>query len=328
MTSLQRPIGSGFDARSTAGDVLSGLDLSGRTALVTGGGSGLGLETTRALAGAGATVIVPARDPDAAIAATRGIAGVEVDALDLADLASVERFAGSVVRSGRPLDLVIAGAGVMACPEARVGPGWEAQLATNHLGHHALVNHLIPVLTPGRARVVLVSSAGHFLSGIRWDDLHFDRGYDRWEAYAQSKTAVALTAVQLAALGRAHGIAAFSVHPGSVLTPLQRHISREEQLELGWIDRDGERAAGFKTPQQGAATTLWAATAAGIEALSGAYCQDCDVAAPAVDDDMLRGGVKPWATDPDDAARLWALSASMTGVDAFSERTRCAGAAT
>lgn len=317
MTPSQRPIGSGFDAESTATDVLAGVDLSGHTAVVTGGASGLGLETTRALAGAGATVIVPARDAHAAVEATRGIPAVEADRLDLADLGSVERFASGVLRSGRRVDLLVANAGIMACPETRVGPGWEAQLAINHIGHHALINHLAPVL--GGARVVLVSSAGQFLSGIRWHDLHFDRGYDRWEAYAQSKTAVALTAVHLAEIGRSRDVSAFAVHPGSILTPLQRHVPLAEQLELGWVDSEGRRAEGFKTPEQGAATAVWAATAPGLERLAGAYCQDCDVASPAVDDDMLTGGVKPWAVDPDDAARLWARTSALTGTDGFSE---------
>lgn len=318
MTALaQHPIGSGFDAHSTADDVLAGIDLTGRTALVTGGGSGLGLETVRSLVGAGAHVVVGCRRVEAAERALVGVPSTEVAEVDLGDLRSVERFADRYLNGGRPLDLVIASAGIMACPQTRVGDGWEAQFATNHLGHYALVSRLLPALVPGRSRVVMVSSAGHFLSGIRWDDPQFAQGYDRWLAYGQSKTANALFAVQLAALGAARGIAAFSVHPGSILTPLQRHVPRDEQVRLGWIDEQGRPAAGFKTPPQGAATAVWAATAPRLDALSGVYCQDCDVAAIATDDDMLRGGVKPWAIDPGEAARLWDLSAELAGLDAF-----------
>ncbi|WP_020673448.1 SDR family NAD(P)-dependent oxidoreductase [Amycolatopsis nigrescens] len=316
MTAEQHKIGSGFGAQSTAGDVLAGVDLSACTALVTGGYSGLGLETTRALALAGARVIVPARRPAAAEDALRGMPGTEVGELDLADLESVRVFADRFLDTGRTLDIVINGAGIMACPETRVGPGWEAHFATNHLGHFALVNRLRPALDG--ARVVSVASSGHFLAGIRWDDLQFRRGYDRWLAYAQSKTANALFAVHLDALGADAGLHAFAVHPGSILTPLQRHIPHHEQVAQGWIGQDGEPAAGFKTPAQGAATAVWAATSPLLENHGGAYCQDCDLAEPASTDDMLVGGVKPWATDAAEAARLWALSSELTGLDAFS----------
>ena len=178
-----------------------GQDLSGKTAIVTGGYSGLGLETTKALAYAGARVIVTARRPDVAREALLGLDEVEVQALDLAELACVRRFAEAFSASRRRADIVINNAGVMACPETRVGPGWEAQFATNHLGHYALVNLLWPSLADD-ARVVAVSSAGHHYSAIRWDDVQFERGYDKWLAYAQSKTANALFAIQLDALGR------------------------------------------------------------------------------------------------------------------------------
>ncbi|MCO5996792.1 SDR family NAD(P)-dependent oxidoreductase [Actinoallomurus rhizosphaericola] len=318
MTAKQQRIGSGFGARSTAGDVLAGMDLSGRTALVTGGYSGLGLEITRALSGAGAHVIVPARRRAAAETALRDLPRTEVRELDLADLESVRMFAERILETGRTLDLVIANAGIMACPETRVGPGWEAHFATNHLGHFALVNRIRPALAPGRARVVSVASSGHFLSGVRWHDVHFREGYDRWLAYAQSKTANALFAAHLNELGADDGLRAFAVHPGSILTPLQRHVPREEQIAQGWIDPEGRPAEGFKTPEQGAATAVWAATSPLLDAHGGAYCQDCDIAEPATTDDMLIGGVKPWAVDPDEAARLWVLSSELTGVDAFS----------
>lgn len=253
MTTAQHKIGSGFDARSTADDVLAGIDLSGRLALVTGGYSGLGLETTRALTRAGARVVVPARRPETAREALADVEGVEVDALDLGDLESVRAFADRFLASGRVLDIVIDNAGIMACPETRVGPGWEAQFATNHLGHFALVNRLWPAIEPGGARVVSVSSRGHHFAGIRWDDVHWQRGYDKWEAYGQAKTANVLFAVHLDRLGRDKGVRAFSLHPGAIFTPLQRHIPVAEQIERGWRDAEGNLAdlAGVKTPEQG-----------------------------------------------------------------------------
>ncbi|MFV2118152.1 SDR family NAD(P)-dependent oxidoreductase [Streptomyces sp. Act-28] len=316
MTTRQRKIGTPFGAHSTADDVLAGVDLSGTTALVTGGYSGLGLETTRALARAGAHVVVPARRPVAAEEALRDIRGVEVHELDLADPASIRTFSDRFLETGRTLDTVIGNAGVMACSRTHVGPGWEAHFAINHLGHFALVNRLRPCLTAG-SRVVAVTSAGHFLSDIRWDDVHFRTGYDHWLAYAQSKTANALFALHLDRLGAASGLRAFAVHPGSILTPLQRHVPREEWPAHGWVTPDGRPADGFKTPRQGAATAVWAATSALLDGHGGAYCQDCDIADPADTDDMLVGGVKPWATDAASAARLWRLSAELTGVDAF-----------
>ncbi|APU18003.1 MULTISPECIES: oxidoreductase [Actinoalloteichus] len=317
MTTRQQKIGTGLGAHSTADDVLAQIDLTGTTALVTGGYSGLGLATSRALVRAGAHVIVPARRPAAAEAALRDLPRTEVHALDLADLDSVRVFAERVLESGRPLDLLINGAGVMACPQSSVGAGWEAHFAINHLGHFALVNRLRPALTSSGSRVVTVASSGHFLSDIRWTDLHFRAGYDRWLAYAQSKTANALFAVHLDRLGSDLGLNSFAVHPGSILTPLQRHIPRSQWFEQGWVTSDGEPVAGFKTPEQGAATAVWAATSPLLGDRGGAYCQDCDVAEPATSDDMLVGGVKPWAIDPAAAERLWTLSSELTGLDAF-----------
>lgn len=316
MTTHQHRIGSGFGASSTAQDVLQGIDLGGKLALVTGGYSGLGLETVRALTGAGARVVVPARRPAAAREAVGDIDGVEVDELDLSDLASVRGFAERFRASGRRLDIVINNAAIMACPETRVGPGWEAQFATNHLGHYALVNHLWPAVAPG-ARVVSVSSRGHHRSAIRWDDVHFTHGYDKWQAYGQAKTANALFAVHLDRLASASGVRAFALHPGGILTPLQRHLSREEMVGYGWVDTDGNPIGdSFKTPQQGAATQVWAATSPQLAGVGGVYCEDCDIAEIADDSDS-GSGVRTYAVDPEQAARLWRLSAELTGVDAF-----------
>ncbi|MEU8825150.1 SDR family NAD(P)-dependent oxidoreductase [Streptomyces sp. NPDC048636] len=317
-TTPQHKTGSGFGARSTADDVLAGIDLTGRLALVTGGYSGLGVETTRALTKAGARVVVPARRVDVAQQNLAGIDGVEVDELDLGDLDSVRAFAERFLASGRTLDIVIDSAAIMACPETRVGPGWEAQFATNHLGHFALVNRLWPAIEPGGARVVSVSSTGHHTSPIRWDDVHWRHGYDKWEAYGQAKTANALFAVELDRLGKDRGVRAFSLHPGGILTPLQRHLPKQEMVERGWIDEDGTplNPEGFKTPQQGAATQVWAATSPQLNGMGGVYLENCDIAEPAPADGA-RVGVKEWATDPEQATRLWALSAELTGVDAF-----------
>jgi NAD(P)-dependent dehydrogenase (short-subunit alcohol dehydrogenase family) len=318
MKTPQTKIDSGFGARSTAVDVLRGIGLTGRLAIVTGGYSGLGLETTRALAGAGARVVVPARRPDAARDAVADLPGVEVDALDLGDLASVRAFADRFLATGRGVDILINNAGIMACPETRLGPGWEAQFATNHLGHHALTNLLWPALArDGGARVLSVSSAGHHNSPIRWDDVQFTRGYDKWLAYGQSKTANVLFAVHLDTLGAASGVRAFALHPGGILTPLQRHLTTAEMVAAGWIDEDGnELPPEFKTPEQGASTQVWAATSPRLAGLGGVYCEDCDIAGPAAEG-APRPGVRDYAIDPAEAARLWALSAELTGVDAF-----------
>ncbi|MFD5405515.1 MULTISPECIES: SDR family NAD(P)-dependent oxidoreductase [Streptomyces] len=318
MSTAQHKIGSGFGAHSTADDVLAGVDLSGKLAIVTGGYSGLGLETTKALVKAGARVVVPARRPDTAKEALAGLDGVEQDVLDLGDLDSVRAFAERFLASGRTVDLVIDNAGIMACPETRVGPGWEAQFATNHLGHFALVNHLWPAIEPGGARVVSVSSRAHHFSGMRWDDVHWRTGYDKWQAYGQAKTANVLFAVHLDKLGAERGVRAFSLHPGGILTPLQRHLPKAEMVERGWIDEQGNalNPSGFKSPEQGAATQVWAATSPQLDGMGGVYLEDCDIAEPAVDGDQS-GGVRAWATDPEQAARLWTLSAELTGVNAF-----------
>ncbi|MDX6569199.1 MAG: hypothetical protein QOH15_1777 [Gaiellales bacterium] len=320
MRTPQHPIGSGFGYRSTAAEVIDGIDLSNRLAIVTGGYSGLGTETVKALVGAGAHVVVPARRRATAEEALDGVSGIEIDELDLGDQASVRSFAERFLASGRSLDLLINNAGIMALPETRVGPGWEAQFATNHLGHYALTNLLWPrLVAAGGARVVALSSRGHKRSGIRFDDLMFERGYDRWEAYGQSKSANSLFAVQLDALGADAGVRAFAVHPGPIMTPLQRHLSPEFLKEAGWVDEEGNLSERFKTPEQGAATATWAATSPRLAGMGGVYCENCDIA-----DETIAGsptaeesGVDAHAIDPEIASRLWAVSAELTGVNAF-----------
>lgn len=321
-TTPQHKLPSGFGAQTTATEVLAGIDLAGRLAIVTGGYSGLGIETVAALSAAGAQVIVPARRPEVARGAleARGLGSVEVDDLDLSDLDSVRAFADRFLASGRSVDILINNAAIMAAPEARVGDGWESQFATNHLGHYVLTNLLWPALTlGGGARVIALSSTGHKLTGIRFDDPQFTTGYDKWLAYGQAKTANSLFAVQLDKLGAGHGVRAFAVHPGGIMTELQRHLPREEMIAAGWMTADGTPHERFKTPEQGAATSAWAATSPMLAGRGGVYCEDCDIAEFTVPDspEARIAGVNPHAVDPDAAARLWAYSAELTGVDAF-----------
>lgn len=313
----QVPVHSRFGAQSTGAEVLAAVDLQGKVAVVTGGYSGIGLETVRALAGRGAKVIVPARDPAKASTALASLAGqVEIADMDLGDVASVGRFAKDVNASHTRLDLLINNAGIMACPERRLAPGWESQFGTNHLGHFALARGLLNLLqqTAG-ARVVALSSTGHKISAIRWDDIQFvNSPYEKWQAYGQSKTANALFANALSRRLRPSGGHAFSVHPGGIFTPLQRHLSLKEQVRLGWLNADGSPSelakAGFKSTEQGCATTLWAATSAALAGKPGVYCEDCDIAAPtsAGSPHARYRGVEAYACDAAAAERLWELS--------------------
>lgn len=319
MSDPQTPLNSGFGWRSSATDVLAGINLNGKLAIVTGGHSGLGLETTRALAHAGAQVLVLARTPETARQALADLPNVELDQLDLADLSSVRGCAERFVASGRKADLVICNAAVMANPETRVGNGWESQFGTNHLGHYALINLLWPAIASG-ARVVSLSSLGHHFSPMRWDDVQFESGYDKWLAYGQSKTAIALFAKQLDTLGQAKGVRAFSVHPGKIYTPLQRHMDMTEMTALGWLNDQGEVIdPTFKTALQGAATTVWAATSPLLEGKGGLYCEDCNVAVRDDSSEPTDTGVRSYAIDPEQAARLWQLSAELTGINAFAQ---------
>ncbi|MCU6481615.1 NAD(P)-dependent dehydrogenase (short-subunit alcohol dehydrogenase family) [Arthrobacter silviterrae] len=317
----QQPIGSGWGHDTEAAEVLDGVDLAGCDAIVTGGYSGLGLETVRALADAGARVVVPARRPAHArtVLAEAGLGSVEVRAMDLGDQQSVKAFARGYVDSGRSLDILVNNAAIMACPETRVGPGWEAQFATNHLGHFTLTNGLWPALADGGARVVSLSSTGHKRSGIHFDDPQFTHGYDKWEAYGQAKTANSLFAVELDRLGRDHGVRAFAVNPGGIMTGLQRHLAREEMVAAGWMDESGTLRQGFKTPKQGAATSVWAATSAELDGKGGVYCEDCDIARPTDPESPLARfvGVDAHAVDSESARKLWELSAKLTRVNAL-----------
>lgn len=321
MSELQHPLPSGFGFHTTADEVLNDVDLRDRFAIVTGGYSGIGLETTRALVARGAHVLVPVRRrqvAEEALAPLRLGDRVTLDELDLADLDSVKAFADRVLARKRPIDLLIDNAGIMACPLTRVAHGWEAQFATNHLGHYALTNRLFPGLAGHDARVISLSSRGHHRGDVRFDDPMFERGdYDKWQAYGQAKTANVLFAVELDRLAKSAGVRAFAVHPGGILTPLTRHIPLEEAVAGGWKLPDGSPNPSFKAKsvEQGAATTCWAATSRQLDGLGGVYCEDVDVSS--IVHEAGASGVRPYAIDPERATRLWALSAKLTGVNAF-----------
>lgn len=311
----QKPVDSPFGRHSEPHEVLAGIDLKGKVAIVTGGYSGIGLETVRALAAAGAAVTVPARDTEKANAALAGMPGdIRIALMDLADIASVKRFALGFASDNTALDLLINNAGVMACPEMRVGPGWELQFGTNHMGHFALATTLLPLIQrTENARVVALSSTGHKLSAIRWDDPNWtDGSYDKWKAYGQSKTANSLFALGMNARLKESGGEAFAVHPGGIFTPLQRHLPTEEMIVLGWLNEQGEISDGaramFKTPSQGCTTTLWAATSPLLDGKGGVYCEDCNIAALSGEQPVRYRDVEPHAVDQDSAERLWEMS--------------------
>jgi NAD(P)-dependent dehydrogenase (short-subunit alcohol dehydrogenase family) len=316
MPTPQAPITSGYGMRTEAREALGGSRLDGKVAIVTGGYSGIGLETTRALADAGATVIVPARTPEKARAALAGIANVEQASLDLADPASIEAFADAFIASGRKLDILINNAAIMASPLMRDAHGYEAQFATNHLGHFHLTARLWPALKRGGgARVVALSSIGHRICPPDLEDPSFERTeYNKWIAYGRAKSANALFAIGLDRRGEPHAVRAFAVHPGGIMTDLQRYMPEEEKRAMGWIDENGRLNDRFKTTSQGAATTVWCATNAQLEGKGGVYCEDCDIAVPVPADAKEFHGVRPWAVDPVLAEELWALSERMTGV--------------
>ncbi|MEM0987189.1 MAG: oxidoreductase [Pseudomonadota bacterium] len=314
----QTPIGSGFHAKSTAREVVSGTDLTGKRAVVTGGYSGIGLETVRALAEAGATVTVPARRPEIAREALSALPGnVTVAAMDLGDLDSVRSFANDYLSRAPSLDMLINNAGIMANPIARLGPGWESQFGTNHLGHFELARCLAPALKAADgARVIALSSTAHHLTDIHWDDPHFrNHDYDKWQAYGQAKTANSLFAVGLDQAWQGDGVRGFAVHPGGIFTPLQRHLPLEEMVALGWKNADGsipeQVKAIFKTPEQGASTSVWAATSPTLDGKGGVYCEDADIAALATDPDARYSGVRAYAVDLEAAQRLWRMSEAM-----------------
>lgn len=316
MSILQQPLSTPFGAATTAAEVMAGVDLSGQLAVVTGGYSGLGLVTTKALAEAGAEVIVPARDLSRARAALAGVDNVSTMEMDLICPASVRGFSESIV--DRPISLLINCAGIMASPLARDADGHESQFAVNHLGHFRLTCGLWPALVAsGNSRVVSMSSRGHQIAGVNFDDVDFlRRPYDKWIAYGQSKTANALFAISLDRRGKDQGVRAFSLHPGQIMTELARHLDSDEINAFDVYDENGRQKVapevGLKTPEQGAATGLWCATSQQLDRLGGVYCEDCNIASRN-DSEVGRKGVAQWAADPEYAERLWTLSEQWTG---------------
>ncbi|HZR83386.1 MAG TPA: SDR family NAD(P)-dependent oxidoreductase [Candidatus Binatia bacterium] len=305
---------SASGAATTTDDVLRGVDLCGRLAVVTGASGGLGLETARALAAAGAAVVLAARDREKTAAALRALADGGIPAarlataeLDLASLASVRRCAAAILAAHPRIDLLVNNAGVMATPFGRTADGFEMQLGTNHLGHFLLTCLLAPALVAGApARVVNLTSQGHVMSDVDWDDPMFERRpYDKWIAYGQSKTANILFTVELERRLGARGVHAYAVHPGMILTDLGRHLTHEDYAALAEMAKSapGGGLPPFKSIPAGAATTVWAATARELEGQGGSYLADC-----AVSDEHA-----PWVTDAEAARRLWELSQRLVG---------------
>ncbi len=324
MPGEQHPIDSGFTAADTAADVVAGIDLSGRTAVVTGGHSGIGLETTRALSAAGATVVVPVRYPDKARARLAGIDRVEIAQLDLNDATSVDRFADTFLATGRPLHVLVTSAGIMRVPLTRNTRGYEAHFATNHLGHFQLAVRLWPALRRAQgARVVAVSAWAHRLSPVHLDDPNFEhRPYDDWMGYAQSKTANILFALELDRRGEGDGIHGFSLHPGAIITTdLSPWATDADRRAMNLIDEAGnpiiDPERGAKTAEQGASTSVWCATNPILDGRGGVYCENNNIS-PVATENVEHGagqwpvGVAPHAIDPATAEALWTLSERLT----------------
>lgn len=323
---LQKPIHSGFDARSTAQDVIKGIDLNGKTAVVTGGYAGIGLETVKTLAAAGAKVIVPARDIRKATSHLTGVNNVTIGEMDLMDPESINRFVEKFLDAGNALDILVNNAGIMWVPLQRDLRGYESQLSTNHLGHFQLTARLWPALKKANgARVINVSSFGHQISPFHFDDPNFmNRQYETLQGYGQSKTANNLFTVELDHRGKACGVRAFSLHPGAVNgTDLGRVAPMALFQQMGTHDENGnikpEVAAKLKNVMQGAATSVWCATSAQLNGIGGVYCEDADVAEldegnieHHYDNPSTLRGVKPYSVDAANAKRLWALTEGMT----------------
>lgn len=320
-STIQKPIHSGFGSRTTAREALGGKNLIGKVAIVTGGYSGLGLEITRVLAEAGATVIVPARRIEQAQEAVSSIPRVELEKLDLIDPNSIDAFAKEFLKTNRPLDILVNSAGIMANPLKRDARGYESQFATNHLGHFHLTARLWPALVQAKgARVVSVSSRGHRICGVDFNDPNFkNRYYDKWQAYGQSKTANALFAVELDKRGKKFNVRAFSAHPGTIVTNLSRNLTDEEMRSMGALDEHGNRALvkydeEFKSITEGTATIVWCAVNSQLDGKGGVYCENVDIAEAVSAESSDPSGVRPWAVNTEYAELLWRLSENLTGI--------------
>lgn len=317
---LQQPLASGFSETSTASEVLKGIDLRGKVAIVTGGNTGIGLETTKVLAAAGANVIVPARDIEKARKNLEGIENVSLEKMDLMNPTSIDAFAEKFLATGSSLHLLINNAGIMWVPLRRDSRGIESQLATNYLAQFQLTARLWPALKKANgARVVNVSSQGHQFAPFNFDDPNFiHREYETLTAYGQSKTAVNLFSIEMDTRGKTSKVRTYAVHPGSIGgTELAREASLELFQKMGYCDAEGallpEVAASLKTIPQGAATTVWCASSDQLANIGGVYCEDCDIA-PMNDGTVMGKGVRVNSLNPADGSRLWSLSEAMTGV--------------
>jgi len=312
-----------FGAKSTTDEVLEGVNLSGKRVLVTGASAGLGVETCRTLAAHGATVVGAARDLAKAQKATESVrkdaknsGSLELIELDLASLKNVRACADALVKAGKPFDVVICNAGVMACPQGKTSDGFETQFGTNHLGHFVLVNRIASLIKKNGGRLVNLSSAGHRFSDVDLNDPNFEHTpYTEFGAYGRSKTANVLFAVEFDRRHNAEGIRATAVHPGGIQTELGRYMTPE--LIQGMIKsiEDGNKSAGaptfeWKTIPQGAATTVWSGFVAPADAVGGKYCEDCHLA-ELQENSQARGGVRAYALDAERASALWAKSEEM-----------------
>lgn len=332
---LQKSVNSGFNAASTSTEVIEGINLNGKTAIVTGGYAGIGLETVKALASGGATVIVPARNVEKASKNLEGIPNVELERMDLMDPASIDSFTEKFLLSGRPLHLLINNAGIMWVPLQRDSRGYESQLSTNHLGHFQLTARLWKALVDANgARVINVSSWGHHFSMFNFEDPNFEnREYQTLLGYGQSKTANILFSLELDNRGKSFGVRSYSLHPGAIVeTDLKRHLTSEELSGLGVYDKYGnvirDASKGLKTLAQGASTTVWAATSDKLNEIGGVYCENTDIAeidkianenhehfSERMNDIEKLSGVAAYALDEATAKRLWTISEKLTGVE-------------
>lgn len=326
---LQHPLGSGFNATSTANEVIKGIILTGKIAIVTGGNAGIGLETTKVLAAAGATVIVPARDIEKAKKNLESIPNVEIEAMDLINPESIDAFAKKFLASGRPLHLLINNAGIMWVPLHRDNRGIESQLATNYLGQFQLVARLWPALKDANgSRVINVSSLGHHIAPFDFNDPNFEhREYQTLLGYGQSKTASNLFTIELDNRAKSHQVRAYSLHPGSIAgTELARDADMELFKQMGFFDEHGnmrpEILASLKTIPQGAATTVWAATSPLLNGTGGVYCEDGDIAELLSEDPgvqtnakLHQSGVLAYSLNKSNAKRLWELTEQMIGIE-------------
>lgn len=327
---LQHPVGSGFGPASTTADVIKDIDLTGKTAIVTGGYAGIGLETAKALTAAGATVIIPARSTEKAKKSLEGIANIEIEAMDLMNTNSINSFAEKFLASGRPLHLLVNNAGIMWVPLQRDKRGYESQLSTNYLGHFQLTAKLWSALVKADgARVVNVSSWGHHFSPFIFDDPNFvTREYESFLAYGQSKTATILFSLELDNRGKNAGVRSYSLHPGIISeTELGRNVPHEDLVKYGIFDDNGkvinDPSKGLKSLSQGASTTVWCATSPLLDNIGGVYCENGEIGEldnlqsddsnENLDGSTMMQGVMPYALEEIAAKRLWTLTEELTG---------------